>query len=167
MQQVYVVPNQHIRYAVMEAFFRAKLVEGSFVQEQGVKMLSNMEKLKNLEADFVKETYINMIMQSLSPFFNPFIINYNMNKLDKDFHVLINMFVQYETMSEKSALSVLVGETSTSKAKGKVIGCWKRKKAKTLSTADSSSSIPIAPKGGGIGKRKRVCNYSYLRMVCR
>ncbi|KAL0446156.1 UNVERIFIED_CONTAM: hypothetical protein Slati_1743500 [Sesamum latifolium] len=42
-----------------------------------------------------------------------------MNGLEKTIHELINMFVQYEATTHKSAPAVLVGETSTSKMKGK------------------------------------------------
>ncbi|KAL0277965.1 UNVERIFIED_CONTAM: hypothetical protein Sradi_7309100, partial [Sesamum radiatum] len=91
-------------------------------------MLSLVEKLKDLKGDLAKETYIDVILQSLLPSFDSFIVNYNMNGLDKDLHELINMLVQYEAMIEKSAPSVLVGEASTSKAKGKRARCWRRKK---------------------------------------
>ncbi|KAK4383691.1 hypothetical protein Sango_2752900, partial [Sesamum angolense] len=62
----------------------------------------------------------------------------------------------YEATIEKSAPSVLVGEASTSKAKGKVAGREKSKKDETSSTAASTSSAPVTPLGGGKGKRKRV-----------
>ncbi|KAL0451311.1 UNVERIFIED_CONTAM: hypothetical protein Slati_1109200 [Sesamum latifolium] len=80
------------------------MIEGSFVQEHGVgvKMLSLVEKLKDLKADLDKETYIEVILQSLPPSFDSFIVNYNINGPDKDLHELINMFVQYETTIEKS-----------------------------------------------------------------
>ncbi|KAL0325116.1 UNVERIFIED_CONTAM: hypothetical protein Sradi_5080900 [Sesamum radiatum] len=94
------------------------MIEGSSVQEHGVKMLSLVEKLKDLKTDLEKETYINVILQSLPSSFDSFIVNYNMNGLDKDLHELINMLVQYEELIEKFAPSVLVGETSTSEAKG-------------------------------------------------
>ncbi|KAL0427772.1 UNVERIFIED_CONTAM: hypothetical protein Slati_2952000, partial [Sesamum latifolium] len=102
------------------------MIERSSVQEHGVKMLSLVEKLKDLKANLEKETYIDVIIQSLPPSFDWFIVNYNMNGLDKDLHELINMLVQYEATIEKSAPSVLVGEASTSKAKGKGAGRWRR-----------------------------------------
>ncbi|KAL0291060.1 UNVERIFIED_CONTAM: hypothetical protein Sradi_7035700 [Sesamum radiatum] len=114
------------------------MIEGSSVQEHGVKMLSLVEKLKDLKANLEKETYIDVTLQSLPPSFDSFIVNYNMNGLDKDLHELINMLVQYEAMIEKSAPSVFVGEASTSKAKGKGAGLWRRKKGKTESTTTSA-----------------------------
>ncbi|KAL0394576.1 UNVERIFIED_CONTAM: hypothetical protein Slati_4423800 [Sesamum latifolium] len=53
-----------------------------------------------------------------------------MNGLEKSIHELINMLVQYEAMTHKSEPAVLVGEASTSKAKGKGARRWKRKKGK-------------------------------------
>ncbi|KAL0282418.1 UNVERIFIED_CONTAM: hypothetical protein Sradi_7262400 [Sesamum radiatum] len=119
-------------------------------------MLSLVGKLKDLQADFEKvETYVDVILQSLPPSFDQFIINYNMNGLEKSLHELVNMFVQYEAMIENSASSVLVGEASTSKAKGKVSGREKRKKDETSSTTSSTSSAPVTPLGRSKGKRKR------------
>ncbi|KAL0361557.1 UNVERIFIED_CONTAM: hypothetical protein Sradi_3840200 [Sesamum radiatum] len=110
MSQIYAVPDRHIRYAATKAFLGTKMIEGSSVQEHGVKMLSLVEKLKDLKADLAKETYIDVILPSLHPSFDSFIVNYNMNGLDKDLHELINILIQYEATIEKSAPSVLVGE---------------------------------------------------------
>ncbi|KAL0445341.1 UNVERIFIED_CONTAM: hypothetical protein Slati_2256800 [Sesamum latifolium] len=123
MKEVYAVPDRHIRYAVTKAFFGTKMAEGSSVQSHGVKMLSLVEKLKDLKAGLENDTYIDVILQSLPPSYDPFIINYNMNGLEKSIHELINMLVQYEAMTHKSESAVLVGEASTSKAKGKGARC--------------------------------------------
>ncbi|KAL0416582.1 UNVERIFIED_CONTAM: hypothetical protein Slati_3490100 [Sesamum latifolium] len=40
MSQIYAVSDRHIRYAATKAFFSTKVIEGSSVQEHGVKMLS-------------------------------------------------------------------------------------------------------------------------------
>ncbi|KAL0289862.1 UNVERIFIED_CONTAM: hypothetical protein Scaly_2689300 [Sesamum calycinum] len=153
-QKVYVVPDQHIRYAATKAFFGTKMIEGSFVQH-GVKMLSLVEKLKDLKVDLETDTYIDVILQSLPPSFDSFIMNYKMNGLDKDLLELINMLVQYEATIENSVPSALVGEASTSKAKGKGVGRW-RKKGKTESATASGESTPVAPLGVGKGKKKAV-----------
>ncbi|KAL0445697.1 UNVERIFIED_CONTAM: hypothetical protein Slati_1697600 [Sesamum latifolium] len=106
------------------------MIEGSSVQEHGVKMLSLWRSSRTSRPILKKETYIDVILQSLPPSFDSFIVNYNMNGLDKDLHELINMLVQYEAMIEKSAPSVLVGEASTSKAKRKGAGRWRRKEVR-------------------------------------
>ncbi|KAL0352186.1 UNVERIFIED_CONTAM: hypothetical protein Scaly_1607300 [Sesamum calycinum] len=153
MKELYAVPDRNIRYVVTKAFFGARMIEGSSVREHGVMMLSLVEKLKDLLADLEKEeTYIDVILQSQPPSYDRFIINYNMNGLEKSLHELINMLVQYEATIEKSAPLVLVGEVSTSKVKGKDAGREKRKKDEMSSTAASTSSVPVTPLGGGKGK---------------
>ncbi|KAL0462932.1 UNVERIFIED_CONTAM: hypothetical protein Slati_0180800 [Sesamum latifolium] len=61
------------------------------------------------------------------------------------------MLAQYEAMTKKSAPSILVGETSTSKAKGKRAGRWKREKdkakPKAVIVAKDAKSAPVAPMG--------------------
>ncbi|KAL0367212.1 UNVERIFIED_CONTAM: hypothetical protein Sradi_3611300 [Sesamum radiatum] len=118
MTEVYAVPDRHIRYAATKTFFRTKMVEGSSVQSHGVKMLSLVEKLENLKAGLTNDTYIDVILQSLPPSYDPFIVNYNMNGLEKFIHELINMLIQYNVTTHKSELAVLVGEASTSNRQG-------------------------------------------------
>ncbi|KAL0290494.1 UNVERIFIED_CONTAM: hypothetical protein Sradi_7048500, partial [Sesamum radiatum] len=159
--------DQHIRYSVTKAFFGARMIEGSSIREHGVMMLSLLEKLKDFQSAFEKEeTYVDVILQSLPPSFDQFIINYNINGLEKSLHELINMLIQYETMIKHSALLELVGESSTSKAKGKVAGYEKRKKDETSSTAASTSSALVTPLGGSKGKRKRFGQSKISNDVC-
>ncbi|KAL0448203.1 UNVERIFIED_CONTAM: hypothetical protein Slati_1948200 [Sesamum latifolium] len=140
MKDVYAVPDRHFRYAAIKAFFGTKMAEGSSVQSHGVTMLSLVEKLEGLKSGLNNGTYIDVILQSLPPSYDPFIINYNMNGLEKSIHELINMLVQYEATTRKSEPSVLVA--STSKAKGKGARCWKRKKGKgTVVTATASTGV--------------------------
>ncbi|KAL0444719.1 UNVERIFIED_CONTAM: hypothetical protein Slati_2194600 [Sesamum latifolium] len=130
------------------------MTEGLFVQSHGVKTLSLVEKLEDLKAGLDSDTYIDVILQSLPPSYDPFIINYNMNGLEKTIHELINMLIQYKATTHKSALAVLVGEASTFKGKGKRAGRWKRKKGKRKAVAATASAkgAPVAPKVKGKGK---------------
>ncbi|KAL0302161.1 UNVERIFIED_CONTAM: hypothetical protein Sangu_3115800 [Sesamum angustifolium] len=81
-----------------------------------------------------------------------------MNGLQKSINELINILVQYEATIKKSASSVLIGDASTSKAKGKRAGRWKRKKgkakAKSIVVAKDAKSAPVAPVGMGKGKKR-------------
>ncbi|KAL0409426.1 UNVERIFIED_CONTAM: hypothetical protein Sradi_1877000 [Sesamum radiatum] len=64
------------------------------------------------------------------------------------------MLVQYEATTHKFDPAVLVGEVSTSKAKGKRVGRWKRKKGKEKAVAATASAggAPAAPTGKGKGQ---------------
>ncbi|KAL0395379.1 UNVERIFIED_CONTAM: hypothetical protein Slati_4504100 [Sesamum latifolium] len=131
------------------------MAEGSSVQSHGVKMLSLVEKLEDLKIGLNNDTYIDVILQSLHPSYDPFIVNYNMNGLEKSIHELINMLVQYEATTYKSEPAVLVGEASTSKAKGKGARRWKRKKGKGMAVtapASTRGAPPAAPTKKGKGK---------------
>ncbi|KAL0300312.1 UNVERIFIED_CONTAM: hypothetical protein Sangu_3128300 [Sesamum angustifolium] len=160
MKEVYAVPDRHIRYAATKAFFGTKMAEGSSVRNYGVKMLFLVEKLEDLKVGLDNETYTDVILQSLLPSYDPFIINYKMKGLEKSIHELINILVQYEAMTHKSAPVVLVGTASTSKAKAKDVGCWKRKKEKgkvTTATA-SAEGAPAATSGKGKGNGRVGCS---------
>ncbi|KAL0325107.1 UNVERIFIED_CONTAM: hypothetical protein Sradi_5080000 [Sesamum radiatum] len=158
MKEVYAIPDRHTRYVATKEFFRVKMTEGSSVQEHGVKMLSLVEKLEDLKVGLENDTYIDVILQPLPPSYDPFIVNFNMNGFEKSINELINILVQYEATIKKSAPSVLIGEASTSKAKGKRAGRWKRKKgkakAKTVITAKDAKSAPVAPVGMEKGKKR-------------
>ncbi|KAL0327883.1 UNVERIFIED_CONTAM: hypothetical protein Scaly_2220900 [Sesamum calycinum] len=147
MKEVYAIPDEHTRYVATKECSRAKMIEGSSVQEHGVKMLSLVEKLENLKVGLDNDTYIDVILQSLPPSYHPFIVNLNMNGLEKSINELINMLVQYEATIKKSASSVLIGEASTSKVKGKRAGYCKRKKGKTKAKiviiANDAKSAPL------------------------
>ncbi|KAL0355663.1 UNVERIFIED_CONTAM: hypothetical protein Sradi_4013200 [Sesamum radiatum] len=149
MKEVYAVPDRHIRYAATKAFFGTKMANELSVQSHGVKILSLVEKLEDLKAELNNDTYIDVILQSLPPSYDPFIVNYNMNGLEKFIHELINMLVQYETTTHKSEPTVLVGEVSTSKAKGKGTRRWKRKKGKrtAVTTTTGTGGAPAGPMG--------------------
>ncbi|KAL0463246.1 UNVERIFIED_CONTAM: hypothetical protein Slati_0212200 [Sesamum latifolium] len=154
MKEVYAVSDWNITYAATKAFFGTKLAEGSSVQSHGVKMLSLVEKLEDLKAALNIDTYIDVILQSLPPSYDPFIVNYNMNGLEKSIHELINILVQYEATTHKSEPAVFVGEGSTSKAKGMGARHWKRKKGKgtTVTATASTGGAPAAPTRKGKGK---------------
>ncbi|KAL0302706.1 UNVERIFIED_CONTAM: hypothetical protein Scaly_3024200 [Sesamum calycinum] len=83
MKEVYAIPNRHTRYVATKGFFRAKMTKRSSVQEHVVKMLSLVEKLEDLKAGLENDTYIDVILQSLPPSHDPFIVNFNMNGLEK------------------------------------------------------------------------------------
>ncbi|KAL0345560.1 UNVERIFIED_CONTAM: hypothetical protein Sradi_4387300 [Sesamum radiatum] len=129
MKDVYAVPDRHIRYAATKAF-GTKMTEGSSVQSHGSRCFPLWKSSKTLKLGLIMTLHIDVILQSLPPSYDPFIVNYNMNGLEKSIHELINMLVQYEATTHKSEPAVLVGEASTSKAKGKGARRWKRRRAR-------------------------------------
>ncbi|KAL0315412.1 UNVERIFIED_CONTAM: hypothetical protein Sradi_5419400, partial [Sesamum radiatum] len=82
MKEIYAIPDRHTKYVATKEFFRAKMTEGSSVQEHGVKMLSLVEKFEDIKVGLDNDTYIDVIFQSLSPSYDPFIVKFNMNRLE-------------------------------------------------------------------------------------
>ncbi|KAL0419037.1 UNVERIFIED_CONTAM: hypothetical protein Sradi_1317200 [Sesamum radiatum] len=145
MRDVYAVPDRHTRYVATKAFFGTRIAKGSSVQSHGFKVLSLVEKLEDIKAGLNNDTYIDVILQSLPLSYDPFIINCNMKGLEKSIHELINMLVQYEATTHKSAQAILVGEASTSNPKDKKARCWKRNKGKgKITTATASTEGALA-----------------------
>ncbi|KAL0444328.1 UNVERIFIED_CONTAM: hypothetical protein Slati_2155500 [Sesamum latifolium] len=151
MKEIFAIPDRHTKHAATKEFFMTKMIEGSCVQEHKVKMLSLVEKLEDLKSRFDNNIYIDVILQSLPPSYDPFVTNFNMYGIEKSINELINMLVQYETTTKKSMPLLSVGEASTSKAKGKKAERLKRKKGKAkvkvVVVATSAKSTPLAPKG--------------------
>ncbi|KAL0420538.1 UNVERIFIED_CONTAM: hypothetical protein Slati_3076700 [Sesamum latifolium] len=144
MKEVYAVPDRHIRYASTKAFFGTKMTEISSVPERGIKMLSLMEKLENLQAGLDNDTYIDVILQPLPPSYDPFVVNYNMNGLEKSINELINMLVQYEATTKSLSRWCWSGRLRPLKQKARgpdagrgrrEKGHWKRECPKLLSSA--------------------------------
>ncbi|KAL0439264.1 UNVERIFIED_CONTAM: hypothetical protein Slati_2409400 [Sesamum latifolium] len=167
MKEFYAVPDWHIRYAATKAFFGTKMAEGSSVQSHGVKMLSLVENLEDLKAGLNNDTYIDVIIQSLRPSYDPFIINH-MNGLEKSIHELINILVQYEATTHKSEPMVLIGEASTSKAKGKGARRWKRKKGKgtTVTATASTGGAPTARRERAKGRLGILSGRGQMMCAC-
>ncbi|KAL0315013.1 UNVERIFIED_CONTAM: Retrovirus-related Pol polyprotein from transposon TNT 1-94 [Sesamum calycinum] len=117
MEEVYVVPDRHIRYAATKAF--------SVIQ-----MLSLVEKLEDLK------------------------VGLGNNMLQKSINKLINMLVENEATTHKSAPAVLVRDVSTSKAKGKKTGRWKRKKREGKAIAATGRATGAATALVRMGKGK-------------
>ncbi|KAL0285699.1 UNVERIFIED_CONTAM: hypothetical protein Scaly_2811200 [Sesamum calycinum] len=95
------------------------MAEGSSVQSHGVKMLSLVEKLEDLKVGVDNDTYIDVILQSLPPSYDPFIINYNMNGLEKSIHELSNMLKEKGKGKVNTATASTKGAPAAADEKGK------------------------------------------------
>ncbi|KAL0427346.1 UNVERIFIED_CONTAM: hypothetical protein Slati_2909400 [Sesamum latifolium] len=132
MKDVYAVPDRHIRYAATKAFFGTKMTEGSSLHSHGVKMLSLVEKLEDIKAGLNNDTYIDVIIQSLPPSYDPFILNYNMNGLEKRGFDLQSERQGCQTLKRKKGKGTAVTATASTRgappaAKGKVGGSQRSK----------------------------------------
>ncbi|KAL0408434.1 UNVERIFIED_CONTAM: hypothetical protein Sradi_1777800 [Sesamum radiatum] len=105
------------------------MIEGSSVHSHGIKMLSLVEKLEDLKVGLNNDTYIDVILQSLPPSYDPFIVNYNMNGLEKR---------GFDLQSERQGCQTLEEE--------------ERQGTTVIATASTRGAPPATPKGKGKGK---------------
>ncbi|KAL0451407.1 UNVERIFIED_CONTAM: hypothetical protein Slati_1118800 [Sesamum latifolium] len=156
MKEVYAVPDRHIRYAATKVFFGTKMTEGSSVRKHGIKMLSLVEKLEDLQAGLDNDTYIDVILQSLPPSYVPFVVNYNMNGLEKSINELIN--IRWNRKKGKrqrplqALLALLLPQWGLAKVKGRWVPsqsgqmmyvCIAGKRAIGRGSAPSSSPVQV------------------------
>ncbi|KAL0391186.1 UNVERIFIED_CONTAM: hypothetical protein Scaly_0475700 [Sesamum calycinum] len=87
------------------------MTEESSVQEHGVKMLSLVEKLEDLKVGLDNDTYIDVILQLLPPSYDPSIVNFNMNGLEKSINELINLLWEWARERGRLVLSSSRGQT--------------------------------------------------------
>ena len=97
LQELYSVKTRHERYSLSRELFRARMTEGSSVHDHGLKMISLIEKLGQLDVVMDNDLYVDLILQSLPPSFDQFIMNFNMSKETVSIHELVNMLVTTET----------------------------------------------------------------------
>jgi hypothetical protein len=71
------------RYNIPKALFACKLAEGSPVSPHVIKMMGYTETLVNLGCELKDDLATNVILQSLPVIYEPFIINFRMNGMEK------------------------------------------------------------------------------------
>lgn len=81
----------------------------TFVYTYIQKMMLYIDRLGNLGVEFPKEVAINMVLNSLYALYHQFIMNYNMNNLDKTVMEIHGMLKNVE----ESMLTILCSTTPT------------------------------------------------------
>ncbi|KAL3633859.1 hypothetical protein CASFOL_022621 [Castilleja foliolosa] len=109
LESCYSENTRAARYAATRELVTLRLREGASVHEHGLKMMTLIEKLVNLEVVLPHELSTDLIMLSLPSSYEQFIVNFNMNKLDPPMDELLNMMVSYESTMRKEKPVLLVG----------------------------------------------------------
>ena len=91
MKEVYAIPDRHIRYARYKSIFQAQDDWRIFCANSWGQDAIPRGEARKPQND--NDMYNDLILQSLPPSYNPFIINHNMNGLKKSISELINMLV--------------------------------------------------------------------------
>ncbi|KAJ9538795.1 hypothetical protein OSB04_031528 [Centaurea solstitialis] len=139
------------RYDATKAFNECKMVRGTSVSDHVMKMKRHLDHLERLGHPVPLQLATDTILNSLSEDYRPFVVNYNMNNMEKTIAELHSMLkiAELNMGNKNKTKDVLMvkdggvkkknGQASTSKGKGPV------------------QAIQSAPKKGkGKGKGKKV-----------
>ncbi|XP_031261018.1 uncharacterized protein LOC116119220 [Pistacia vera] len=82
---------RHERYEASKALFRCQLAEGAQVGLQVIKMIGYIQRLETLGFVMDVELSMDFVLQSLPDSFSQFILNFNMNAMEKSLSKLLCM----------------------------------------------------------------------------
>ncbi|KAK1651653.1 hypothetical protein QYE76_069458 [Lolium multiflorum] len=128
-------------YEASKHFFSCMMEEGSSVSEHMLAMTGHAKKLSDLGVVIPNRLGINRVLQSLPPSYKNFVMNYNMQNMNKELPELFGMLKAAEIEIKKEHQVLMVNKTTSFKKQGKSKGKFKKggKKAATP---------PVKPKNG-------------------
>ena len=107
------------RYEVSNKFYNCKMEENSSVSEHILKMSGYNNHLIQLGVNLPDDSVIDRIFQSLPPSYKSFVMNYNMQGMDKTIPKLFAMLKAAEVEIKKEHQVLMVNKTTSFKKKGK------------------------------------------------
>ncbi|KAJ9556184.1 hypothetical protein OSB04_010798 [Centaurea solstitialis] len=120
------------RYDATKAFNECKMIKGTSISDHVMKMKRHLDHLERLGHPVPLQLATDTILNSLSDDYKPFVVNYNMNNMEKSIAELhsmlktaeLNMGTKNKTkdvlMVRDGGVKKKNGHTSTSKGKGPV-----------------------------------------------
>ncbi|KAK1631964.1 hypothetical protein QYE76_006279 [Lolium multiflorum] len=128
-------------YEASKHFFSCMMEEGSSISEHMLAMTGHAKKLSDLGIVIPNRLGINRVLQSLPPSYKNFVMNYNMQNMNKELPELFGMLKAAEIEIKKEHQVLMVNKTTSFKKQGKSKGKFKKggKKAATP---------PMKPKNG-------------------
>ncbi|KAK9025004.1 hypothetical protein V6N11_064905 [Hibiscus sabdariffa] len=142
LKEIYEGQARQERYETSKALFQCKMSEGSPVGAHVIKIMGYIQMLEKLGFALNDELAIDVILQSLSDSFNQFVLNFNMNEINKTLPQLLGMLRTAESnMKKGGSKSVLM--VCVAKEKGKKVA-----KSKGIGKTKPKGKEALKPKGG-------------------
>src|ERR1044072_3703464 len=91
LKKLYQGQARHERFGVSKKLYQCKLAEGSQVGPHVLKMIGYIENLERLGFPLGQEFAVDLILQSLPDSYSQFVMNYNMNEIEKTLPELLSM----------------------------------------------------------------------------
>ncbi|KAK9006689.1 hypothetical protein V6N11_019023 [Hibiscus sabdariffa] len=146
LKEIYEGQARQDRYETSKAFFQCKMSEGSPVGAHVIKKMGYIQTLEKLGFALNDELAIDVVLQSLPDSFNQFVLNFNMNEINKTLPQLLGMLRTAKGNMKKggSKSNLMVREV---KGKGKGKG-KKMAKSKGIGKTKPKGKEALKPKGG-------------------
>ena len=132
------------RYEVSNKFYSCKMEENSSVSEHILKMSGYNNHLIQLGVNLVDDSVIDRILQSLSPSYKSFVMNYNMQGMNKTIPELFAMLKAAEVEIKKEHQVLMVNKTTCFKKKGKGKNKTSRRMANKLLLKRRNPSLDLS-----------------------
>ncbi|KAK1694329.1 hypothetical protein QYE76_011026 [Lolium multiflorum] len=139
-------------YDACEKFFNCKMEECGSVSEHVLKMSGHVKKLQDLGITIPNALGIHCVLQSLPPSYKNFVMNYNMQCMDKTLPKIFSMLKTAEVEIKKEHQVLMVNKTTKFKKQGK-----HKEKGKFKKGGKKADAPPNKPKAGP--KSDTVCYY--------
>ena len=119
LKELYGEHSRTARYEISKQLFRARMTEGTSVQDHVLKVIDLITRLGQL--GFVMDGELNqdLILQSLPESFSQFVLNYHLNKLNTSLPELLNMLKIAESHLKKNKAPLLLVDGVNKKKIGK------------------------------------------------
>ncbi|KAK1643631.1 hypothetical protein QYE76_061436 [Lolium multiflorum] len=102
-------------YEASKHFFSCMMEEGSSVSEHMLAMTGHAKKLSDLGIVIPNRLGINRVLQSLPPSYKNFVMNYNMQNMNKELPELFGMLKAAEIEIKKEHQVLMVNKTTVSR----------------------------------------------------
>ncbi|KAK8619728.1 hypothetical protein V6N13_136008 [Hibiscus sabdariffa] len=144
LKEIYEGQARQERYETSKALFQCKMSEGSPVGAHVFKMMGYIQTLEKLGFALNDELAIDVVLQSLPDSFSQFILNFNMNEIQKTLPQLLGMLRTAEgNMKKGGSKSVLMVREAKGKGKGKKVA-----KSNGNGKTKPKGKEALKPKGG-------------------
>ncbi|KAK8521659.1 hypothetical protein V6N12_031550 [Hibiscus sabdariffa] len=143
LKKIYEGQARQERYETSKALFQCKMSEGSPVGAHVIKMMGYIQTLEKLGFALNDELAIDVVLHSLPDSFSQFILNFNMNEIEKTLPQLLGMLRNAEgNMKKGGSKSVLMVREAKGKGKGKKVA-----KSKGIGKTKPKGKEALKPKG--------------------
>src|SRR5215213_1512617 len=119
-------------YEASKQFFNCMMEEGSSVSEHMFAMSGHAKKLSDLGIVIPNKLGIHRVLQSLPPSYKNFVMNYNMQNMNKELPELFSMMKSAEVEIRKENQVLMVNKTTSFKKQGKPNKGTSRRAARKL-----------------------------------